>query len=93
MFSEKARSRRCRVSIDGQTRFTCVDGPIFDGHSVDWDELFSRRDAYARVEIEALPQTVEIMALCEQQHFHNEVAVAAADENRETPRLTAHSTT
>ncbi len=59
----------CRVSIDGQTKFACADGPIFDGHSVDWDELFFRRSAYAREEIEALPQTVEIMALSGQpQH-------------------------
>jgi NADH dehydrogenase/NADH:ubiquinone oxidoreductase subunit G/NAD(P)H-flavin reductase len=52
----------CRVSIDGQTKFACADGPIFDGHSVDWDELFFRRSAYSREEIEALPQIVEIAA-------------------------------
>ena len=49
----------CRVSIDGRTLFACVDGPIFDGHAVDWDELFSRRGAYAREEIESLPQMME----------------------------------
>ena len=52
----------CRVSIDGQTKFACADGPIFNGHGVDWDELFLRRSAYAREEIEALPQFVEIAA-------------------------------
>jgi NAD(P)H-flavin reductase len=57
----------CRVSIDGQTKFACADGPIFDGHSVDWDELFFRRSAYAREEIEALPQIVEIIASGGQQ--------------------------
>jgi ferredoxin--NADP+ reductase len=36
----------CRVSIDGETRFACVDGPHFDGHKVDWDELAQRRVAY-----------------------------------------------
>jgi len=46
----------CRVSISGKTKFACVDGPFFDGHEVDWDELFSRRGAYAKVEIEAMPQ-------------------------------------
>ena len=50
----------CRVSVGGATRFACVDGPIFNGHEVDWDELFSRRSAYAREEIEALPQAVQI---------------------------------
>ncbi len=52
----------CRVSVDGKTKFACADGPIFDGHSVDWDELFFRRSAYAREEIEALPQMAEITA-------------------------------
>jgi NAD(P)H-flavin reductase len=46
----------CRVSIAGATRFACVDGPIFNGHEVDWDELMSRRGAYAMIEIEAMPQ-------------------------------------
>jgi NAD(P)H-flavin reductase len=49
----------CRVSVDSRTRFACVDGPVFDGHTVDWDELFSRRGAYTREEIEAMPQAPE----------------------------------
>lgn len=36
----------CRVSIGGQTRFACVDGPEFDGHKVDYDELMLRLQAY-----------------------------------------------
>lgn len=40
----------CRVSIDGKTKFSCVDGPHFDGHLVDWNELSSRRQAYLREE-------------------------------------------
>jgi len=36
----------CRVSVDGVTRFTCVDGPEFDGHQVDWDLLFARQRIY-----------------------------------------------
>jgi len=36
----------CRVSVGGVTRFTCVDGPDFDGHQVDWDLLFSRQRIY-----------------------------------------------
>jgi len=36
----------CRVSVDGVTRFTCVDGPEFDGHKVDWDLLFARQRIY-----------------------------------------------
>lgn len=36
----------CRVSVGGKTQFACVDGPEFDGHKVDFDELAQRLDAY-----------------------------------------------
>jgi len=46
----------CRVSVDGVTRFACVDGPDFDGHAVDWDELMARQKAYQEEEIKAVQQ-------------------------------------
>jgi len=36
----------CRVSVGSETRFACVDGPEFDGHQVDFDELSNRLQAY-----------------------------------------------
>lgn len=39
----------CRVSVGGETKFACVDGPDFDGHLVDFDEL-SRRNGFYREE-------------------------------------------
>jgi ferredoxin--NADP+ reductase len=36
----------CRVSVGGKTRFACVDGPEFDGHQVNFDELMMRLQAY-----------------------------------------------
>ncbi|MCR5574264.1 MAG: bifunctional dihydroorotate dehydrogenase B NAD binding subunit/NADPH-dependent glutamate synthase [Bacteroidaceae bacterium] len=36
----------CRVTIGGQTKFVCVDGPEFDGHQVDFDEMMKRMGAY-----------------------------------------------
>jgi len=42
----------CRVSIGGQTKFACVEGPEFDGHQVDYDELMQRLQAYAEQEKE-----------------------------------------
>ena len=36
----------CRVTIGGETKFACVDGPEFDGHKVDYDELMLRLQAY-----------------------------------------------
>jgi len=40
----------CRVSVGGQIRFACVDGPEFDGHQVDFDELMQRLQAYREEE-------------------------------------------
>jgi NAD(P)H-flavin reductase len=56
----------CRVTIGEDTKFACVDGPIFDGHAIDWDELASRRSAYARQEVQALSQQVDLTALMHQ---------------------------
>ncbi|HDI59684.1 MAG TPA: sulfide/dihydroorotate dehydrogenase-like FAD/NAD-binding protein [Desulfobacteraceae bacterium] len=40
----------CRVTVGGQTKFGCVDGPEFDGHQVDYDELMMRLQAYCEDE-------------------------------------------
>ena len=40
----------CRVSIGGENKFACVDGPEFDGHQVDYDELMQRLQAYCEDE-------------------------------------------
>lgn len=44
----------CRVTVGGKTKFTCVDGPDFDAHQVDWDELTARKKMY-------LPQEKEML--------------------------------
>ena len=36
----------CRVTVGGEVKFACVDGPEFDGHQVDFDELMSRNGTY-----------------------------------------------
>jgi ferredoxin--NADP+ reductase len=36
----------CRVSVGGETKFACTDGPDFDGHLVDFDELIKRLKFY-----------------------------------------------
>ncbi len=40
----------CRVSVGGETRFVCVDGPEFDGHQVNFDELMARQRQYLEQE-------------------------------------------
>jgi ferredoxin--NADP+ reductase len=43
----------CRVSVGGQMKFGCVDGPEFDGHKVDFNNLMQRLKAYRKVEDQA----------------------------------------
>ncbi len=40
----------CRVTVGGQTKFACVDGPDVDAHLVDWDELMQRQRAFVEEE-------------------------------------------
>ncbi|MDR1952071.1 MAG: sulfide/dihydroorotate dehydrogenase-like FAD/NAD-binding protein [Elusimicrobiota bacterium] len=40
----------CRVTVDGKTKFACVDGPEFDAHKVNWDELISRLGTFKDLE-------------------------------------------
>jgi len=40
----------CRLTVGGETKFACVDGPDFDGHKVDWDESLKRNRMYSEFE-------------------------------------------
>lgn len=42
----------CRVTVGGKVRFACVDGPDFDGHQVDFEELMNRNSVYRELEEE-----------------------------------------
>lgn len=44
----------CRITVGGETKFVCVDGPEFDGHLVDFDELMQRSEMYVREEHRAM---------------------------------------
>lgn len=44
----------CRLTVNSSTKFACVDGPHFDGHEVDWNELAKRRKAYLSEETQLL---------------------------------------
>lgn len=43
----------CRVTVGGETKFVCVDGPEFDAHQVDFDEMMKRSGSYKEQEVEA----------------------------------------
>jgi len=44
----------CRLTVAGETKFACVDGPEFDGHEVDWEEFLARRESYNPEEVQPL---------------------------------------
>ena len=84
----------CRVSVGGKTKFVCVDGPEFDGHQVDFDEMLRRAGAFKAEELEAfeqwqksLPQpltTSEENAQGETLQKNNASAPAATKEEAES---------
>ena len=44
----------CRLTVGGETKFACVDGPDFDGHQVDFDEAIRRSKMYKKQEAEMM---------------------------------------
>ena len=52
----------CRVSVGGKMRFVCVDGPDFDGHAVDWDNMMQRARAFRPFEAAARDHYCRVMA-------------------------------
>jgi hypothetical protein len=50
----------CRLTVGDETKFACVDGPFFDAHLVDWDEVRDRRVAYSAEEIRSLGRTESV---------------------------------
>lgn len=65
----------CRITVGGKTKFVCVDGPEFDGHQVDFDEMLKRMGAFKEIERE------EIHKL---EHTTTEIPLAAL-EDRNAP--------
>ena len=47
----------CRVTVGGEVKFACVDGPDFDGHKVDFAELMNRNGVYREREAEETKKT------------------------------------
>ena len=60
----------CRITVGGKTRFVCVDGPEFDGHQVDFDEMFKRMSSFKDVERE------------EMSHLQDNTCQALPSDNR-----------
>jgi len=52
----------CRLTVGGETKFACVDGPEFDGHLVDFDEAISRGAMYRDFERHAYEETCNLLS-------------------------------
>ena len=52
----------CRLTVGGETKFACVDGPDFDGHQVDFDEAMRRGAMYKEFELHAREKTCNLFA-------------------------------
>ena len=50
----------CRISVGGETKFACVDGPDFDGHLVDWDLAVQRSQMYRPFELHKHEETCNL---------------------------------
>ena len=62
----------CRLTIGGKTKFVCIDGPEFDGHQVDWDEMFKRMGTFKKAEVE------------EMEHYEDHVCPTCEAEKKAT---------
>lgn len=50
----------CRISVGGETKFACVDGPDFDGHKIDWDLAVKRNQMYRDFEMHKHEETCNL---------------------------------
>jgi len=60
----------CRITVGGKTKFVCVDGPEFDGHQVDFDEMLKRMGAFKDIEVQEMEKP---------EHVHPVIAETSAE--------------
>jgi ferredoxin--NADP+ reductase len=58
----------CRLTVGGEVKFACVDGPEFDGHLVDFDEAIERAGMYRETERHRYDETCNLLNKGEEQH-------------------------
>ena len=61
----------CRVSVGGETKFACVDGPEFDAAKIDWDEMLTRLGSYKSFEAYAREQHACKMGIAHDEQIQN----------------------
>lgn len=84
----------CRINVGGETKFVCVDGPEFDGHAVDFDEMLKRMGAFKKEEQKALAGQKDAAPISQNPQNQNnnsenteqKVITATADDLRNPSR-------
>ncbi len=77
----------CRISVGGKTRFVCVDGPEFDGHQVDFDEMLKRMGAFKKEEQEEMSHLEESCHLSSDDHCTDKTPAGDASQMDTTTPL------
>ena len=79
----------CRITVGGKTKFVCVDGPEFDGHQVDFDEMLKRMGAFKDIEVQEMekpehthPVLSESSECSENAEFSEDTAATPVDIDR-----------
>ncbi|MBO4398175.1 MAG: bifunctional dihydroorotate dehydrogenase B NAD binding subunit/NADPH-dependent glutamate synthase [Bacteroidaceae bacterium] len=76
----------CRITVGGKTKFVCVDGPEFDGHEVDFDEMFKRMGAFKEAELAEMKKLEAHVCGCQNAaETSKKEAVKASAEQIDTP--------
>jgi glutamate synthase (NADPH) small chain len=75
----------CRVTVGGQTKFTCVDGPEFDGHEVDFDEAI-RRQGHSVKEVSTAAHKCNIDLAAEEAETKSKSRVPVREQSPEERR-------
>ena len=82
----------CRVTVGGKTKFVCVDGPEFDGHQVDFDEMLKRMGAFKDIEVNEMEKPEHVHPVpsetseCSESSECSENSEAAASQNVDIDR-------
>ncbi len=79
----------CRITVGGRTRFVCVDGPEFDGHQVDFDEMLSRMTAFKAEEQDAMAHAADTHATAATTATPAAADTVATTATAAMPQLTA----
>ena len=75
----------CRVTVGGKTKFVCVDGPEFDAHQVDWNEMLTRMGGYKAEEREAFERYKDLLDQATANSSHAAEAESAEEKAEANP--------